>query len=140
MANEVDAQGTVFAIGDGASPEVFNAVGNVTGLSGLQGGQTTVIPVSNLSSTRVEKKIGLPDEGQLQVEVNLKPGETTGQDAMNTARTAKTLKNFRITLSDSPATVFDFAGYVTTAGAAAQVDGVWTRSYTVEITGAVTES
>lgn len=134
-----ESQGTTFAIGDGASPEVFSVVGEVTSIAGPSG-QASVIDVSTLASTRREKIMGLPDEGQIQVSMNLDPGDTGGQVAMRTARDTREQTNFQITLTDSPATVLEFAGYVLSFNISVGVDQVITAEATVEVTGAVTWS
>ena len=62
----VESQGTTLGRGDAASPEVFTSIGEVTQIGGPTG-SATVIDISNLSSTRREKIMGLPDEGQVNI-------------------------------------------------------------------------
>ena len=72
----VASQGVTFKVGDGGGPEVFNTVGEVTTISGLRGGSAQVIDVSTLASTRREKIMGLPDEGQITVGLNYDPADS----------------------------------------------------------------
>ena len=89
-----ESQGSTFAIQDSASPAVYQTVGQVTGISGLRGGGATVINTSNLASTRQEKVMGLPDEGQVTIACQYDPDDTNGQTAMETARDGRTLSSF----------------------------------------------
>lgn len=136
----LESQGTVLKVGADASPQGLQTVGQVTSITGLRGGSATVIDVSNLASTAREKKMGLPDEGQVTITCQYDPNDTNGQVAMETARTNRTRKGFTITLTDSPATVFSFNGYVLTAQVDVNIDGVDEATYTVEIDGAVTKT
>lgn len=133
----LNSQGVTIARGDGASPEVFTALGEVKSIQG-PGGSASVIDTTNLSSTAKEKAMGLQDEGQITLELNLDTDDTM-QTGLRTDRTNQTLRNFKITLTDSsPATTLTFAAYVTNFSIAAAVDDVVTASVTLEISGAVT--
>lgn len=132
-ANTVLAKGTVVEI-ETASAGVYQAVGEVIGFSG-PGGSGKVIDVTNLASTRKEKRMGLPDEGQFSLDLNFYPGDT-GQDLLYAARNSHAEKNFRITYSD--ATVDTFAGFVLEFTTSGSQDDVVKAKVTVEITGAVT--
>ena len=136
----VASQGVTFKIGDGGTPtETFNTVGEVTTISGLRGGSAQVIDVSTLASTRREKIMGLPDEGQITVGLNYDPVDARQGD-LETARSNRALTNFQIELSNTPATVFAFSGYVLSFSVDAGVDTVVTGQVTIEITGAVTKT
>lgn len=132
------SQGTVFKTGDGASPETFNAVGQVVNIDGPDG-SAPVIDVSNLSSTAREKNVGLPDEGQITLTVQYDPDDT-GQTRLKTLRTNRTSGNFKIEMSDSPATVLSFSGYVLQFSRSFSIDEVVMGSVTIEISGSVTEA
>lgn len=134
----IQSQGCTFSTGDGASPEVFTAVGNVVNIGGPSG-SAPVIDVSNLASTRREKNMGLPDAGQITLSVQFDPDDT-GQTRCKTLRAARTAGNFKITLSDSPATVWTFSGYVLEFSKSIEIDQVVMGNITIEITGAVTEA
>jgi len=134
----IQSQACSFKVGDGASPEVFNAVGQVTAIDGPSG-SAPVIDVSNLASTFREKNMGLPDEGQITLNLQYDPDDT-GQTRLKTLRTARSQGNFIVTLSDSPATTWTFSGYVLEFSKSIQIDEVVMGSVTVEIDGAVTEA
>ncbi len=136
----VEAQGATLSIGPAVGSPAPVLIGQVVGMSGLRGGQATVIDVSNLASTRREKRMGLPDEGQVTIDLQYDPNNA-GQEDLEEARDGRLLREFVITLNDgSPATKFTFDAYVLTFGVDIAVDQVVTGSVTLEITGAVVKS
>lgn len=80
--------------------------------------------------------MGLMDEGQLTLELNLVPGDT-GQQALLADRAAQLRKNFRITFSDANNATGTFAAYVMGFTIGGGVDALTTATVTLEITGAV---
>ena len=136
----LESQGVKLQVGDGQTPtETFNDVGQVVDISGLRGGQATVIDVTNLASTRREKRMGLPDEGQLSLTVQYDPADTQ-QTRLETLRETRALGNFKVLLTDSGPTTFSFSGYVLSFPIDTAVDQVVQGSVTIEITGEVTKT
>ena len=138
MAKAIESQGTLIAVSDGGSPSSFTTVGNVVNITG-PGGSASVIDVTNLSSTAKEKLMGLPDEGQITMELNYDPDNAQHQQIRN-ARKARTRLEFRITLTDATATILQFFGYVLGFQLRVAVDQAVKASLTVEIDGSVTEA
>lgn len=136
MSNALETQGVIFKVGDTTSPFGFSAIGEITSFTG-PGGSASVIDVSHLGSTAREKIMGLPDEGQFSFEGNYLTGDTNGQQALQADRAARTLRRFQISLTDSPATLVEFNGYVLEFSLSGGVDAVIAYSCTIEITGAV---
>jgi hypothetical protein len=136
MSQSIEAQGTVFEIGVG-TPVVYKGV-CVKTFSG-PGGAATVIDTTTLCSTAKEKRMGLRDEGTLSVVLNFVPSDE-GHEALRAARASRALTPFRLTFTDTPATVWTFNGYVTTFSVSGAVDGVVEANVDIEITGAITES
>lgn len=133
----MEAQGVVFKRGDGASPEVFTAVGQIVSFQG-PGGSASVIDITTLDSTAKEKQMGLPDEGQFTLELILN-ADNAQHLALKTDRANRTLRNFKLELTDaSPATTLSFAGYVLGFQLSGGVDDVVRASVTIEISGPVT--
>jgi|TARA_Y100000034_G_scaffold28640_2_gene34443 hypothetical protein len=132
---KVDTQATQLKRGDGASPEVFTLVGQITDIQGPDG-SATEIPISTLDSTAVEVAMGLMDEGSISLNMVLDPANAQ-QTGLRTDRTAKTLRNFKIVMTDGSATTLDFAAYVTGFSLDASGDEVWRASITLRISGAV---
>jgi len=142
MSDAIEAQGSLFEIGQGdattvvAGSDTFDEVGEVKTRGGPSG-SASVIDVSHLRSTRREKRMGLPDEGQMNLSFNRIFGDV-GQESMRTARSNRTLRNFKVTYSDG--TVGSFTAFVLEFSTAGAVDGVEEGSATLEISGAYEEA
>lgn len=136
MPTSIESQGVTVAISYGESPTSFQTIANVIDFSG-PGGQASVIDVTNLASTAREKRMGLPDEGQLTLNLNLDPDAATHQLLRN-ARAARQRCEFRITLTDSTPTTATFLGYVLGYVVSGGVDDVVKTAITIEIDGPVT--
>jgi len=134
--SEILSQGCVLKRGDGAGPEVFTAVGQVTKFTG-PGGSATVIDASNLDSTAKEKMMGLRDEGSYSFDINYDPADTQHQGLI-ADRAAKVLRNFKVVLSDDDDSEIAFSGFVLGFQIQGAVDDLVTASVTIEISGAVT--
>jgi hypothetical protein len=138
-SNALEAQGMEVKIGDGASPELFTAIPEVKTFTG-PGGSAAIIDVTDLSSAAKEKRMGLADEGQLSFTINYIPADTQ-HAALRAARASREITNFQLVFTDdSPATVWDFSGFVTGFAVSGSVDGVVEANVTIEITGAITEN
>lgn len=136
--NALSSQGIQIAIGSG-SPVTYNKIPEVKTFNG-PGGAGQVLDGTDLDSVAMEKIMGLPDEGQLTIDINYLPDDTY-HAALRTARANQTLTPFKITFTDdSPATVWTFNGYVTGFTVTGGVNSVVTASVTIEITGAITEA
>ena len=137
MPKAIESQGVVIGMSDGSmSPITYSPIGNVTGFTG-PGGQASVIDVTNLASVAKEKLMGLPDEGQFSLDVNLDP-DNTQHAALRTARANRTLMYFEIQLTDdSPVTSVTFQGYVLGFSITGAVDQVVKATVTIEVDGAV---
>lgn len=134
--NSIEAQGTTIAYSTETSPSAFANIGNIVSFSG-PGGQASVIDVTNLDSTAREKRMGLPDEGQFTLEVNLDP-DSTAHTALRNNRKNRTRTEFKVTLTDSTPTTLVFWGYVLGFEVSGAVDGPVKCTITIEIDGPVT--
>lgn len=119
------------------TPLEWVEIGEVVSHDG-PGGSAAVYETTHLQSKAKEKKIGLPDEGQLTLAVNWCPKTDLGQQEASSARKARTEKNFKLTFSDD--STASFSGYVLGLSASGAVDDKVSGSITIEITGAVTWS
>lgn len=138
MAKAIESQGVIFAVSIGSSPTSFANVGNVVNITG-PGGSASVIDVTNLDSTAKEKLMGLPDEGQITLELNYDPDNTQHANLRN-ARKNRTRCEGRITLTDSTATVLTFFFYVLGFQMRVAVDQAVKANLTLEIDGPVSEA
>lgn len=136
MSEAIVSEGAVLKRGDGASPEVFTEVSEVVDFDG-PGGQGSVIDVTHLKSTRREKRMGLPDEGQVTLTLNHIPTDTM-QTGLRSDRANRTLRNFKLELPDSPVQTLSFSAYVLGYSISGGVDAPVRASVVLEITGEVT--
>ena len=125
-----DANGTI-------TPLEWIEIGEVVSHDG-PGGSAAVYETTHLQSTAKEKKVGLPDEGQLTLAINWCLKTDLGQQEASVARKDRTEKNFKLTFSDD--STASFSGYVLGMSASGAVDDKVSGSITIEITGAVTWS
>lgn len=134
-SNAIEAQGVIIARGVGT---VFTTIPEIKSFSG-PGGSATVIDVTDLQSTAKEKRMGLPDEGQLQFTINYIPDNAVHQ-GLRQDRMDRIERDFRITFTDaSPATQWTFSAFVSGFSVSGAVDNVVEAQVTLEITGAITE-
>ena len=137
MPSAIESQGVVLAYSIG-SPTEFVTIANVTGFNG-PGGAASVIDVSNLASTAKEKLMGLPDEGQFTLDLNLDPDAASHQ-ALRNQRAARARTEFKITFTDVTPAVAQFSGFVLGFSIQGAVDAAIKASVTIEIDGPVTWS
>lgn len=135
-SSALESQGMVIKRGNGASPEVFTTIPEVRSISGPDG-SANEIDVTDLSSTAKEFRLGLKDEGNITLDMMYIPGNTV-HAGLKTDRTNRTLRNFTLTFTDSPATTWSFSAYVQGLAVSNDVDGVTTASVTLRISGAIT--
>jgi hypothetical protein len=108
-------------------------IDGVTSISG-PGGSASVIDISDLNSTAVEKLIGIADEGQVTLSC-LYISADAGQVKCRTQRAARTSAEIVLTLSDASTLTFDaFCLGFSISGA---VNQAMTLDVTLEVTGAV---
>jgi hypothetical protein len=125
---------SAYTSGGTATPVAYTQVANCKSFTAFDGA-ATVLDASNLQSTAKEKRMGLQDEGNFAVELDLDTTDA-GQIALLAARTAQAQKTFRMTLPN--AATATFSGYVTKVNAAGGVDALLKRSVEIAITGPVT--
>ena len=138
-----ESQGTEFfwsTVTTIASTSTGCMVGEITDFSG-PGGQAAVIDVTNLNSTAKEKLVGLRDEGQLSLSLNLSFSDTA-QTAIRTDRANRTKRKCVIKFNDSTVdltrTKAVFDAYCLGFSISGAVDNKVSAAAVIEITGAVT--
>ncbi len=138
----VDGLVTTDAVAAAFTITGYETIGEIVSFTG-PGGSAGVIDVSHLLSTRKEKRLGLPDEGQISFEMNMVPGNA-GQVLFRKKRDAREEANFIIVFSDDTstdeATTASFAGFAAEFSVSGGVDDKVSASATIEITGEVTWS
>ena len=135
-SSALESQGMLIKRGDGASPEVFTTIPEVRSIGGPDGSDPE-IPVSDLSSSAQEFRIGLKDEGSIALDIMYIPANAA-HAGLRSDRAARTLRNFTITFTDSPATVWSFSAYVQSFSIANAVDSTTDASVTLRLSGDIT--
>ena len=130
----IESQGVTLKYTVG-SPTGMAGIANVTAIRGPSG-SASVIDVTNLLSTFKEKLMGLPDEGQISLDLNFDPDDTSHQ-ALRGARASRTRTEFLLTLTDSTPATGTFWGYVLSFTLDIGVDKQVTASLTIEVDGPI---
>ena len=130
----IESQGVTLQYTVG-SPTNMSGVSNVTAISG-PGGAASVIDVTNLASTFKEKLMGLPDEGQISLNLNFDPDDTSHQ-ALRGARASRTRTEFKLTLTDATPSTGTFWAYVLSFALDIGVDKQVTAAVTLEVDGPI---
>lgn len=133
----LEAQGMIFRRRNGFSPDSYTAIPEIKSFSGPSG-SASVIDVTDLDSDAKEKRMGLADEGQIQFTINYIP-QNAVHAGLRSDRESRVLRDFQCVFTDTPATTWEFSGFVTGFAISGGVDGVVEASVTVEISGAVVE-
>ena len=138
MSQAIETQGTLFYVApDAGSPTNYQLIGEVVSFDGPTG-QAKVIDVSHLTSTRREKRMGLPDEGQITLNLNYVPSDT-GQDELTEARDNRELRNFKMVLAGAVET-WTWQGFVLKFSINGGVDDKVNATAVIEITGAIAKT
>lgn len=136
-SNALVSQGMTIARGDGASPESFTTIPEVRTISGPDG-SANQIDTTDLSSSAKEFRMGLRDEGSVTLGMMFIPANAV-HAGLRTDRASGTERKFRITFTDSPATVWEFSAYVQGLSISNEVDSTTDATVTLLITGGVEE-
>ena len=141
MTTTVKSQGCALQFFSSAvSPNAYTTIASITSINGPTGSRA-VIDGTTLADTAKIKDVGLPDMGQVTADYIYK---ASGQDTVwvdvYDAFLSGIIQQFKIVFSDSPATTFTFSAYVLSAQFSASVDDIVRGSFTLEISGAVTDN
>ncbi len=134
------SQGMTLGVSDGASPEVYTTISQVSDISGPDG-SAGEIDVTDLSSTVKEFKRGLTDNGSVTSTLMFIPANTQHAQLRADFNSATEVsRNYRITFTDSPMTTWTFSGYVASLSITNSLDSSTTASLSLRIKGAITEA
>jgi len=136
-SSAINVQGTLVQRGNGASPEVFTTIAEVTGIPGLGGAAPSFNEVTHLLSTRKEWKRGLADEGDVTLPMTLIPTDPA-QTGLWADLDSGVTRNFKITFVDG--NTASFAAIVSPLPIKGEKDGVLTVDAVLRITGQITRS
>lgn len=119
---------------DYAQKVTFSNFCELTGAN-QQDGAADQIEVTTICSDAKEFEQGLSDSGTLQLDYNAAPNASV-QTALREAKVAGTQLAFKITFPNSGGTII-MIGTVQQQSVSGQVNGVWTGSATIKLTGAI---
>lgn len=136
MADAIETQGTLVEIGNGDSPLTYTEIKEVVDFMAFDGAAAE-IDTTHLQSTAKEFLMGLQDFGNFTMNLNYLPADP-GQDLVRAAKASREIQDFKITFSDSSEATFQ--GYVLSAPRSGGVDGKMDTSFTIRITGDVTDA
>ncbi|RJP21675.1 MAG: hypothetical protein C4529_07040 [Deltaproteobacteria bacterium] len=128
--------GALLKRGDGGAPEVFTTVAEVVNIGETKTRLATVDATHMESPDQHMEKIPtLLESGDVTLELNYLPGDTTQNNVRNDCLN-RSLRNFQITIPGS-AKIVSFSAYVTECGPAFPHDGKMTQNVTLTPTGKV---
>lgn len=134
---EMTSNGATLAIGDGGGPETFNAIGGIISYGGFGAGSATVIDVTDLSDTYKQKIAGQIDSGEISLSCNADTANTY-QTQVKTDFLAGTVRNFRITLTDTGPSTITFAAVISSMTYSVTMDDKITLEISLAVTGGYT--
>lgn len=112
MSNAYHSQSSEIAIGDGASPEVFNTIAGITDIPELPKVKTFFEKTDITDTHEKHGDAGIHEAQDITLQGNYDPNDT-GQNAVQTAHDDGTETNFKVTLkSISPNQEFTFSALV----------------------------
>ncbi|HZN74930.1 MAG TPA: phage tail tube protein [Micromonosporaceae bacterium] len=132
----LDAFGTQFKRGDGATVEAFTTIANVTSIGGpVRKRETIDVTAHNSPDGWMEFWGGIKDGGEISLEINYDPTEATHDldDDFDDVEP----RNYQIVILPDTADehTWDFAGILTELGDEFPYDDKMARSMTIKVTG-----
>ena len=139
MTNAVSGVGTTLGLGDGASPEVFTSISEITNLGGPEVSAEEV-EVTSLDSVGGFKEFisGLRDGGTVTFDMNYLGGNTQ-QNAMRD-NIGGTTDNYQLSWPFSPAVTCTFGAQVSSMTFNTEPNAAITASVSLKVSGAPTWS
>lgn len=130
------ANGTLLKVGDGASPEVFTTVPEVTRLSGPSM-RFDLLDVTSHDTVGFFREYipGLADGDKIAASINWRPSNTV-QKAVRVAAEARTNRNFKVVFPDSSDNTVTVSTYVESIVPKADIGAVLMEDLSIKITGA----
>ena len=129
--------GTLLKRGNGASPEVFETIAEVTNINPPQM-ESEDIKVSHMESPGGYHEYipGMREAGEVSFEINFLPGNAThnGTTGLAADHRTRVVRNWKIELAGGGA-VWTFPGYVKTFNVAIPVDDKVSASVSIKVTG-----
>jgi predicted secreted protein len=131
---------TLLKLGNGASPEVFTTIANVSSITGLQLSANVVDVTSHSTAVPWRQKITtLLDAGDLTFDLFFIPSDTAHQGLLTIFQekngTTNGLRNYQLWFPDGVPTKYEFAAYISKFSMTEAVDNVVRAAVTFTATG-----
>ena len=134
----IDGFGTALQRGDGATPEVFSTIANVTSINPPSMERSTIDVTAHDSDDGWMEFLGsLKDGGEVSADVNYDPSE---HDALVADFDDDAPRNYKIVFPDADATTWSFQAILTGFEPEAPYDDKLAASLTWKVTGKPTLS
>ena len=133
------SQGTLLKMGDGAGPEVFTTVAEVTNIGGPSFSREAIETTNHSSPGGYRQHIpGLRDGGEVTFTVNFMPANATHDetDGMLGQFADDDIHNWRLVYPITPARHWAFAAFITKFDTKAPVGDKLSADMTLKISGA----
>ena len=138
MAKGTRVYGGSLAYGNGANPEVFTTIANVSSLNPLSITRESV-DVTTLDSPAAYREFcgTLADAGDISFDLVFDPAEVSHAEATGLLSQIddQENRNYRLTFNNVGGDVWTFSGFVTAMSVTGEVGGVYTASVTIKISG-----
>lgn len=134
----INAFGTLFKMGDGATPEIFTTVAEVFDISGPSMSKDAIETTHHGSTNGWREFIsGLKDGGEVTLSMNFLPQNSTQDDSTGVISqlSGDTVDNYQVVLPDDDETTITFAAVVTAFEIAEPVDDRLTADATFKVSG-----
>ncbi|MFE6223331.1 phage tail tube protein [Streptomyces sp. NPDC057854] len=130
----IDAFGTQFLRGDGATPtEVFSALANVNNIAAPSLTRSVIdVTAHDSPDAWMESVGGLKDGGEVTIDLNYDPA---AHDSLVADLSDENPRNYRIVFPDPGNTAWTFPGILTAFQATAPIDDKLTASLTYKVAG-----
>lgn len=137
MTNAALGYGTKLKLGDGASPEVFADIGEITALNDEDTAELKDVTNHQSINSRREYIGGLIDGGEVTFTVNYDPDGATHDRTTGLQAFVRQTKNFRL---EEPGNTngYQFAAIITNVSRSYPVDDAMEMNVTIKKTGDVT--
>jgi len=131
---------TLLKLGNGASPEVFTTIANVSSITGLQLSANIVDVTSHSTGVPWRQKITtLLDAGDLSFDLFFIPADTGHQELLTIFQekngTTDGLRNYQLWFPDAAPTKYQFSAYISKFSLTEAVDNVVRAAVTFTATG-----
>ena len=136
--NALLTAGITLKRGDGGSPETFVIVPDMTAISGPTGSKPRT-RVTDFQSTAEQYKPGLPDFGEITVEINYIPSNAVHAAIFANFNTPNPVTgNWQRTFTDGK--TWTFPGYVAGFVSSPDLGGVEKATFTLQVTNSIVET